>query len=177
MFRKSLIVLSVLVASAVTTAQQLETRVTSTPMLVPDRVIVRVTDLAKSIAFYRDLVGLPLQSTYEEFAVLGGDKMTVMLQQVARKSTEPSSGLASLTEVVLQSTDVFASYQSLKSRGVVFRLEPRLATTDGVRDLYTADFRDPDGHILSIAGWVVHHEDTQTRRQEDTNDFRIFASS
>jgi catechol 2,3-dioxygenase-like lactoylglutathione lyase family enzyme len=167
MFRKSLIGLSVLVASAVTTAQQLETRVTSTtPMLVPDRVIVRVTDLAKSIAFYRDLVGLPLQSTYEEFAVLGGDKMTVMLQQVARKSTEPSSGLASLTEVVLQSTDVFASYQSLKSRGVVFRLEPRLATTDGVRDLYTADFRDPDGHILSIAGWVVHHEDTKTRRHE-----------
>ena len=52
MFRKSLIGLSVLVASAVTTAQQLETRVTSTtPMLVPDRVIVRVTDLAKSIAF------------------------------------------------------------------------------------------------------------------------------
>ena len=155
MFRKSLIGLSVLVASAVATAQQLETRVTSTaPALVPDRVIVRVTDLAKSVAFYRDLVGLPLQSTHEEFAVLGGDKMTVMLQQVARKSTEPSSGLASLTEVVLQSTDVFASYQSLRSRGIVFRVEPRLATTDGVHDLYTADFRDPDGHILSIAGWV-----------------------
>ena len=154
MDRGFLIALSVLVAVAVTAAQQPETGVTSAPTLVPNRVIVRVTDLAKSIAFYRDLVGLPLQSTYEEFAVFGGDKMTVMLQQVARKSTGPSTGLASLTEVVLQSTDVFASYRSLRSRGVVFRFEPRLATTDGVHDLYTADFRDPDGHVLSIAGWV-----------------------
>jgi lactoylglutathione lyase len=153
MDRGFLIALSVLGAATVTAAQQPETGVASAT-LAPNRVIVRVTDLAKSIAFYRDLVGLPLQSTDEEFAVFGDDKMTVMLQQVARKSTGPSTGLASLTEVVLQSTDVFASYRSLRSRGVVFRFEPRPATTDGVHDLYTADFRDPDGHILSIAGWV-----------------------
>jgi predicted lactoylglutathione lyase len=27
-------------------------------------------------------------------------------------------------------------------------------TGDGNRELYATDFRDPDGHILSITGWV-----------------------
>src|SRR4026209_431260 len=111
MCRAFLIALSILAAGAVAAAQQPAAGVTSTPTLVPNRVIVRVTDLAKSIAFYRDLVGLPLQSTYGEFAVLGGDGMSVLLHRVARTSEAPSTGHASLTESVLQSSDVFASYQ------------------------------------------------------------------
>ncbi len=34
------------------------------------------------------------------------DAMTLMLQQVERKSTGPSTGLSTLTEVVLESADV-----------------------------------------------------------------------
>jgi catechol 2,3-dioxygenase-like lactoylglutathione lyase family enzyme len=118
------------------------------------RVIVRVTDLNASITFYRDKVGLPLQSTYEEFAVLGGgDGVTLLLQQVTMKSTA-NTGLSAFTEVVLESSDVMASYREMNARGIEFSHEPRMATTDGSRDLYAADFKDPDGHILSIAGWV-----------------------
>ena len=85
----------------------------------------------------------------------GGGGVSVMLEQVTRESSEPNSGLAAMTEIVLESPDVLASYRAMKSRGVVFRLEPRLVTTDGkTRDLYAADFRDPDGHVLSIAGWL-----------------------
>jgi len=29
------------------------------------------------------------------------------------------------------------------------------ATTDGDRVLYAANFRDPDGHVLSITGWIA----------------------
>ena len=43
----------------------------------------------------------------------------------------------------------------LEERGVAFRIEPRVATTDGTRDLYVTDFRDPDGHVFSISGWVA----------------------
>ena len=56
------------------------------PAVKANRVIVRVGNLKTSIGFYRDQVGLPLQSTFDEFAVFGGDGMTVMLQQVERKS-------------------------------------------------------------------------------------------
>jgi catechol 2,3-dioxygenase-like lactoylglutathione lyase family enzyme len=118
------------------------------------RIIVRVTNLEKSIAFYRDRVGLPVQSTFGEFALLDGGGIGLMLHQVARQSSGPSTGLAALTEIVLESPDVFASYDAMKARGVVFRFSPQVATTDGkTRDFYVADFRDPDGHVLSIGGW------------------------
>jgi hypothetical protein len=99
-------------------------------------------------------VGLPLQTTFDEFAVLGHSGTTVMLQQIVRKSSGSSTGLASFTEIVLESPDVFASYRSMRARGIEFRHEPFAATTDGTKVLYSADFRDPDGHILSITGWV-----------------------
>src|SRR5215467_13956135 len=122
--------------------------------LKANRIILRVADLKASIAFYRDRVGLPLQSTFDEFAVFGGDGMTLMLQQVERKSSGPSTGLSALTEVVLESADVMRTYQEMKARGVAFLREPFAATTDGSRVLYSATFKDPDGHFLSVTGWV-----------------------
>jgi catechol 2,3-dioxygenase-like lactoylglutathione lyase family enzyme len=122
--------------------------------LKANRVIIRVADLKSSIAFYRDSVGLPLQTTFDDFAVFGDETLTLMLQQVERKSSGPSTGLSALTEVVLESADVMKTYQEMKARGVVFLREPFAATTDGNRVLYSAPFRDPDDHILSVTGWV-----------------------
>jgi catechol 2,3-dioxygenase-like lactoylglutathione lyase family enzyme len=125
----------------------------STPTLRAGRVILRVADLQKSIAFYRDQVGLPLQSATPEFAILdGGGGVIVMLNQVS--VAKPSSGLAALTEIVFESPDIMATYTGMKARGIVFQVVPRTVTTDGARDMLASDFRDPDGHVLSIAGWV-----------------------
>jgi catechol 2,3-dioxygenase-like lactoylglutathione lyase family enzyme len=125
--------------------------------LKASRIILRVADLKASIAFYRDRVGLPLESTFDEFAVLaGGDGITLMLQAVERKSNSPDSGLSAFTEVVLETPDVMKTYAEMKARGVVFMREPFAATTDGSRVLYAANFKDPDGHILSITGWITH---------------------
>ena len=129
---------------------------TSAGDLKANRIILRVADLKTSVAFYRDRVGLPLQSSFDEFAVFGGgDGVTVMLQEIARKSNAPNAGLSAFTEVVLETPDVMKSYADMKARGVVFAREPFAATTDGnSRVLYAADFRDPDGHVLSITGWI-----------------------
>src|SRR5580765_6205207 len=125
------------------------------PGLHANRIILRVANLKASIAFYRDQVGLPLQTTFDEFAVFGGEGLMVMLQAIERKSNSPSTGLAALTEVVLESPDVMKSYQEMKARGVVFLREPFAATTDGSRVLYAANFKDPDGHVLSVTGWIA----------------------
>jgi catechol 2,3-dioxygenase-like lactoylglutathione lyase family enzyme len=122
--------------------------------LKANRIILRVTDLNTSIAFYRDRIGLRLQSTFDEFAVFGDEGVTVMLQGIARKSNAPNGGLAAFTEVVFESPDVMKTYAEMKSRGVKFTREPFPATIDGARVLYAANFRDPDGHILSLTGWV-----------------------
>ena len=56
-------------------------------------------------------------------------------------------------EVVFSVDDIEAAYQALRSRGVDFRREPRPVTGDQ----HAADFRDPDGHVLSIFGPRVPH--------------------
>ena len=157
MFRSSIVAIFVLVGAFMAHAQGVAPNRKPAPaQLVANRIILRVANLQKSVAFYRDLVGLPLTSTSEDFAFLdGGGGMTLMLQQITRTSSEPSSGLAAMTEVVLESPDVIASYQAMKARGVAFRVEPRVVTGDGgSRDFYAADFRDPDGHVLSLGGWL-----------------------
>ena len=127
------------------------------PELRTNRVILRVTNLTASIAFYKDQVGLPLLSTFDnEFAEFGNPGgLIVMLQEIVRKNDAPNAGLSALTEIVLDSPDVMASYRAMKTRGVKFSREPQVATSDVTRDLYAADFRDPDGHVLSIIGWIA----------------------
>jgi len=158
MFRSSIVALMVStgVCLAQAQAQELASSQPAPGSLVASRIILRVANLQKSVPFYRDLVGLKLTSTFEEFAVLNaGAGVTVMLQQISMASSQPSSGLAAMTEVVLESPDIFASYHAMKARGVAFRVEPRVVTSDGGgRDFYAADFRDPDGHVLSLAGWL-----------------------
>jgi catechol 2,3-dioxygenase-like lactoylglutathione lyase family enzyme len=146
---RSMLLAGLLAAATLTTTA-------SASELKANRIILRVADLKASVAFYRDRVGLRLQSTFDEFAVFeGGAGVTLMLQQIARKSDAPNSGLSAFTEVVLESPDVMASYAEMKGRGVQFTGEPFAATTDGPRVLYAANFRDPDGHVLSITGWIA----------------------
>jgi catechol 2,3-dioxygenase-like lactoylglutathione lyase family enzyme len=118
------------------------------------RVILRVSDLDRSTAFYRDRVGLKLQSINEEFAVFEAGGMILMLEHLPKPPSSPSAGLAAFTEIVLESTDVLATHAAMQARGVQFKQEPRAVTSDDARVMYAADFRDPDGHVLSIAGWV-----------------------
>jgi catechol 2,3-dioxygenase-like lactoylglutathione lyase family enzyme len=77
-----------------------------------------------------------------------------MIEVVAKPSASPSTGLAAFTEIVLETADVFAAYGTMQERGITFRGKPLAVTSEGARELYATYFRDPDGHIISIAGWV-----------------------
>jgi len=113
-------------------------------------VLLMVSDLARSEWFYRDLLGLKVEGRVEgEFVFFnaGGD-----VQLVIREVEGPVS--ADRTELSFEVPDVMNAYRDLLSKGVGFTREPRAVTGDAGRDLYATDFRDPDGHILSITGWV-----------------------
>ena len=155
MKRISRIVVLILIGLSVTPQMSAQSESTAA-MLRATRVILRVSDLAASTAFYRDRVGLRLQMINDEFAVFdGGGGVLLMLEHLPKPPVGPSTGLAAFTEVVLESPDVRAAHAAMQARGVTFRIAPRVVTTDGTRDLYAADFRDPDGHVLSITGWVM----------------------
>ncbi len=107
--------------------------------------ILGVRDMGRSVAFYRDALGLPVQFASEEFTFLDGGGVALVLH---RMRDLPEAPEPRRSEVVLHVDDVDAAHRELSRRGVAFRIEPRLATGES----FAADFRDPDGHVLSIFG-------------------------
>ena len=111
-------------------------------------VILRVTDMDRSVSFYRDAVGLEVLTASPVFSFFDAGSIRVALNVF----DEP--GPSATTEIVLEVDDVVATYQRMHAHGVPFEVEPRTVTTDGSRELHAAHFRDPDGHLWSITGWI-----------------------
>jgi len=111
--------------------------------------LILVSDLAKSQRFYRETLGLKMTGGIPgEFAFFEWGGITLAL----RKTDRPIAKC--LCEISFQVDDVRATFNSLSKKGVAFTKPLRAVTEDGKRELLASDFRDPDGHVLSIAGWV-----------------------
>ena len=98
-----------------------------------------VSDLAKSVAFYRDKAGFELQHQMEQFAFFSAGAVTLMLNPGLKR---PEGPLAGAMELVLAAESVTARHQELKDRGCTFINEPRQVTPDA----WAVTFPDPDGH-------------------------------
>jgi catechol 2,3-dioxygenase-like lactoylglutathione lyase family enzyme len=108
-------------------------------------VILAVTDINQSIPFYRDRLGLKLTGTNEDFAFFDAGGFTIALRG-GRAKAAPSD-LASV-EIAFAVEHVKAAHRALGAKGVEFKREPRIITGT----TWATDFRDPDGHVLSIVG-------------------------
>ncbi len=108
-------------------------------------VMLGTTDLARSVAFYTETLGLELQFQNEGFAFLGGGGVTLTLSTAHAKLSDPVAGGA---EIVFGVDDVNQTHAALSDRGVEFLNAPRNVTGDQ----WAANFRDPDGHLLSVFG-------------------------
>jgi catechol 2,3-dioxygenase-like lactoylglutathione lyase family enzyme len=117
-------------------------------------IILRISDMDASVAFWRDQVGLDLLWTSGEFAFFGlGDCQLVLNRPEVYESQRSD------TEIVLEVDDPASTHAEMSRRGVPFEVEPRPVTSDGERTLLAAHFRDPDGHLASLTGWVQGVED------------------
>ena len=112
-------------------------------------VILRVTDLDASVAFYRDLVGLELISETPGFVFFDGGSIQIALNVNPDEPTDETS-----TELVLEVDDVSSTVKEMEDRGIEFEVPLRAVTTAGDRTLHATHFRDPDGHFWSVTGWV-----------------------
>lgn len=113
-------------------------------------VMLRVTDMERAIRFYRDAVGLAVVAESPQFSFLDAGS----IQLVLTVSTDAVIPDRSLTEIVFEVDHIDAAHSAMTARGVEFRVDPRPITSQDGRALHAADFRDPDGHVLSITGWV-----------------------
>jgi len=104
-----------------------------------------VSDLAASVAFYRDQLGLELAFESPGFAFLSGGGVTLCLNEPMSKMGDHVVGA---TEVVFGVDDVEEAHAALAAKGVQFSHEPHEVTPGQ----WAANFHDPDGHRLSVFG-------------------------
>src|SRR5881296_2170885 len=108
-------------------------------------VVLGVSELAKSVAFYRDQAGFVLQNRLESLAFFAAGGVTLMLNANLRR---PQGPLAGATEIVIAADSVTVRFTELKQRGCTFINEPREVTPGS----WAATFTDPDGHWLTLFG-------------------------
>ena len=112
----------------------------------PDYLVIYVSDMARSVAFYRDTLGLPVRFSAPGWTEFNTGGTTIALhKQIAGEArvAEPAAGQATLSFAV---DDLQQAYETLKAEGVEFSLAPQKQ----VSGITLATLRDPDGFRIGL---------------------------
>jgi catechol 2,3-dioxygenase-like lactoylglutathione lyase family enzyme len=112
-------------------------------------ITVLVTNLDRSVAFYRDMLGFFEIDGGEGNAVLASGGTRLVLRAIA--DVAPIN--RRLVHLNLEVHDVEAVYGELKAKGVRFTYAPRAVNRGAKLELWAAAFRDPDGHGIALTQW------------------------
>jgi len=106
---------------------------------------VRTHDVDRAVGFYRDQLGLPfLFAAPPRMAFFDCNGVRLMLSTPDPAFDHPGSILYFGVE------DIRQMYDTLRSRGVVFRTEPHKIATLADREVWLADFEDTEGNTLAL---------------------------
>lgn len=108
-------------------------------------VMLGCVDMRRSLDFYNGLLGLEVKAEIPGFAFLDTGAVTLCLSEPLARFSENLEGA---TEVVFTVDDIDQACRRLDEKGVELIAGPRQATDTE----WSAVFRDPDGHKLSIFG-------------------------
>jgi lactoylglutathione lyase len=105
-------------------------------------VILLVSDMDKSIKFYRDVLELPIKNTSSEWVEFFSSGTVLALHPSKSKSRTKNSGVL----VGFMVSDLEPVAKKLKDKKVEFFKEPKEESFGK-----HAIIADPDGHLISIA--------------------------
>ena len=109
-----------------------------------------VTDFERSVAFYRDVLGLALLFTDEKFQFAsfrtGAIRFAIVGGAESKKLRESKGGGDVHAGIAFCVPDVDAAYRELSGKGVRFTMAPSKQPWGG----YMALFADPDGNIFYL---------------------------
>jgi catechol 2,3-dioxygenase-like lactoylglutathione lyase family enzyme len=114
-------------------------------------VTVIVSDLRRSLTFYRDLLGLTEIDGGMGSAILVSGNARILLRQVA--DTRPVD--RRVVHLNLEVDDVHEAYERLRREGVEFMHAPRVVNQGEQLEQWAATLRDPDGHAIALTHWEV----------------------
>jgi catechol 2,3-dioxygenase-like lactoylglutathione lyase family enzyme len=107
---------------------------------------ISVTDLDRSVAFYRDVLELPLlfQLPGQNMAFFAAGDVRLYL------GVPESPRFRTTVLVYFWVDDIEAEHARLTDRGVTFDSSPHVVHRDEDTELWMSFFRDPDGHELVL---------------------------
>ena len=100
-------------------------------------------DLKRMVAFYRDMLELPVRAEDDAFhyALLDGATVRIGLS-AGEPGADDRFKIGGLTGIGFAVADVDAAYKDLAAKGVTFSMPPKRQPWGG----YMAMFTDPDGN-------------------------------
>ena len=112
------------------------------------QIALTVTDIGRSVTFYRDSLGMRFLFQVPSLAFIDCGGIRLMLS-LPEKTAEGSSSV-----IYFKVADIQQAFQTLTSRGVVFEGEPHLIAKMPDHELWMAFFRDPDRNLLALMSEV-----------------------
>ena len=107
-----------------------------------------VTDLARSVAFYRDVLGFPLMFETNGMAFFQAGEMRLM---IGTNSPDPP---ARGTVLYFDAPDIDELSPALEAKGVQFIGPVEVVQRADTHELKLRILRDPDGNPLALMGMV-----------------------
>ena len=126
-----------------------------------DYVIVAVSDMEKSVRFYRDQLGMTLKFESKEWTEFQTGPTTLALhptRQVRAGTSGSSELVAGACSLGVNVPDIEATFHELQSKGVKFVMNPTERAGEGIK---LAVCLDPDGLQISMAQSVERKTESQ----------------
>jgi len=117
---------------------------TVTQLLIP------IDDFERGVAFYRDVLGLPLlfaAPPQMAFFQCGAVRLLVGVTPISQKVQRGS-------QIYFRVKDIQSIYSSLKSQGVQFKAPPHVVNRSATSEVWLAEFVDLDGNQLALMSEV-----------------------
>lgn len=116
-------------------------------------VIIYVTDMAQSVKFYRDTLGMKIRFDSPEWTEIETGTTTLALHHT-EEGKLPEKG-DNLPNMVFAVEDIYDVYETLKKAGVQLSSPHQVCEdAEGKKVGISSDFRDPDGNRLSVFAYV-----------------------
>ena len=122
-----------------------------------DYTMIVVSDMDRSVEFYRDKLGIPLKFQSPDWTEFATGTTTLALHGGGVPSTQPPPGdpskVAGACSIGFNVDDVDKTYEELKAKGIRFVMPPMQREGEGIK---LAVAIDPDGLPVSFAQLIAH---------------------
>ena len=110
------------------------------------QVLIPIDDFERGVAFYRDVLGLPLlfaAPPQMAFFQCGAVRLLVGVTPAGQNVQRGS-------QIYFGVKDIQSVYSSLSAQGVQFKTPPHVVSRSAASEVWLAEFFDPDGNQLAL---------------------------